>query len=238
MQHFRAEALKERGDSHVLLQSITVPGQERVDLAFTAFVDKSYCFIASTGTPFSEQVDAKRWMLRKDRRGFQKYVKEDVLIPISLAAYREGMGSVDRLDQLRVATEVNHRAPRWYMRVFFSLLNISIIAAWLDRGEQLRKMNRIDFFYTLALELIGGRSYVERPLYIVLKRGHTHMPITRTFEGQYSCAQERERHVTSTCCPDCRYFLCIRHYADFHSRLFDRQPLLASLAAPPVRRSS
>lgn len=65
------------------------------------------------------------------KRVRQRNVEVDLPVPTCVKRYNGLMGEVDRLDQLRAYYSVGHSGKRWWKYIFWGLLNIGIINAYI-----------------------------------------------------------------------------------------------------------
>jgi len=87
------------------------------------FDNKSVC-IASSFVGAEPSDNCKRW----DRTS-KKYV--DVVRPLCIAEYNKFMGGVDLSDMLIELYRIDIRGKKWYMRLFYYFLDLSVVNAWL-----------------------------------------------------------------------------------------------------------
>jgi hypothetical protein len=97
--------------------------------------------------------------------------KQQVEAPKSLADYQVNMKGVDLCDQMSGYYQLHHRSKKWWRRLFFYLLAVSVHNAYIvakacHRESALRKWPHLqDFVEDLAEELIGEiRSSRHAPL--------------------------------------------------------------------------
>ena len=98
---------------------------------------------------------------RYDRKGHEKI---QVSCPAIVRQYNRHMGGVDLLDSIIGKYKIKMRSRKWYMRLFYHLLDITIINAWLLYRRCNQENNKLlklaDFRIELARTLcsIGGTS--------------------------------------------------------------------------------
>lgn len=66
-------------------------------------------------------------MKRKSKNG----ETEDVNCPRILCDYNKNMGFVDKLDQLKGNFEINRRSRKWWLRIFFHFVDVSIVNSYI-----------------------------------------------------------------------------------------------------------
>ena len=112
----------------------------------------------------------------------------DIMYPLGVKAYNESMGSVDLADQMRRFYTCTHKSShRWYIRLFWFLIDLAIDNAFVIESFRpdgmptpLRQVNK-DFHEELATELIskfnsrqrGGRQAQNAPAWLVQR----HFPV-------------------------------------------------------------
>lgn len=86
--------------------------------------------------------------------------KIDVDCPNVIKMYNKHMGGVDLLDSIMGRHKIGIRSKKWYFRLFYHLLDLSIVNAWLlyrrvegDKGVSIRTMTLGDFRIELATSL-------------------------------------------------------------------------------------
>lgn len=62
---------------------------------------------------------------------FKSYIKENVMIPASIAEYTQHMGGVDLFDQKASYYSIQLRSHRWYMKILFHFIEIAIINSYI-----------------------------------------------------------------------------------------------------------
>lgn len=104
---------------------------------------------------------------RFDRKQLKRV---DVDCPNIIKVYNKHMGGVDLLDGLLGRHKIKMRSRKWYMRVFYHLLDVTIVNSWLlHKGIQKQKQDNkviplLDFREELSLTLykIGTSSTSKR----------------------------------------------------------------------------
>ncbi|KAK2708789.1 hypothetical protein QYM36_014414 [Artemia franciscana] len=125
------------------------------------FDNKSVC-TASSFVGAEPSDNCKRW----DRTS-KKYV--DVVRPLCIAEYNKFMGGVDLSDMLIELYRIDIRGKKWYMRLFYYFLDISVVNAWLlyrrHMGQQGRTHNKsfLDFKSEIANYLTSTNDGTPKP---------------------------------------------------------------------------
>lgn len=99
---------------------------------------------------------------RFDRR---EKVKKTVKCPAIIREYNRHMGGVDLLDSLLGRYHISMRTRKWYMRLFYHIIDITVINAWLlHRRMHVNSMKLLEFRLELATTLcaIGCSSSSKR----------------------------------------------------------------------------
>lgn len=96
---------------------------------------------------------------RKKRDGS----KEKVSCPQVVEMYNKIMGGVDRFDQLLERYSIGRRANKWWHRIFYYLLDMAIVNAYiLMKINKRSKIDQLTFRLNLARQLISGYSSRKR----------------------------------------------------------------------------
>ena len=105
------------------------------------------------------------------RQVWRHNVEVELAVPTCIKRYNEMMGGVDRLDQLRAYYSVGRAGRRWWKYIFWGLLNIGIINAyilWKMSNTQVPANTRSISLKTWKLQLIHD-----------LVDGHESLRVTR-----------------------------------------------------------
>ncbi|XP_038157198.1 piggyBac transposable element-derived protein 2-like [Cyprinodon tularosa] len=122
------------------------------NITVTRWLDSSVIHMASTCSGQSPEDTAQRW-LKKEQ------AKISVQRPYSVALYNQHMGGVDLVDQCVAMYPHRRRNKRWYIRVFFHFLDVTVVNAWrLYLMSGLEKMNLLIFKFSVARVLINSGS--------------------------------------------------------------------------------
>src|SRR5678816_3110210 len=99
-----------------------------------------------------------RWEAKEN-----KYV--DIERPFVVQEYNKYMGRVDLADMLIKLYRINFKSRKWYTRIFYYLLDLSVVNAWLlyrrvhvSKGLLKKNMPLVDFKTDIAQELMNCRS--------------------------------------------------------------------------------
>lgn len=97
---------------------------------------------------------------------FDRKLKEKVRIkcPAIIKQYNRHMGGVDLLDSLIGRYKISMRSRKWYMRLFYHLIDVTIINAWLLYKKSCNSnMKLVDFRLDIAQTLcISGTNSTKR----------------------------------------------------------------------------
>lgn len=113
---------------------------------------KAVCFLSSVHSPRKVST-----VLRRQRNG----ARIEVGCPEVVKAYNQTMGGVDKFDQLRECYAIGRRSVKWWHRIFYYLVDLSIVngfAMWKVKSSDPSKCHQLDFRINLARQLIGGFS--------------------------------------------------------------------------------
>lgn len=90
---------------------------------------------------------------------FSKVQKESVNVscPHAITVYNKHMGGVDLLDSNIGRYKIRMRSKKWYMRLFYHLLDTCVVNAWLLQKRVLIQKNETDKIITLPKfrEILG-----------------------------------------------------------------------------------
>ncbi|XP_050059682.1 piggyBac transposable element-derived protein 3-like [Aphis gossypii] len=111
----------------------------------------------------------------------------EVKCPSIIKEYNRHMGGVDLLDSLIGRYKIKIRTKKWYMRVWYHLIDISIVNAWLlyrrveNENGRVPKLSLFDFRTEVAFSLTTsvstpkrGRPSNEEREQIKIPKKHTH----------------------------------------------------------------
>lgn len=78
--------------------------------------------------------------------------------PAAIKEYTKRMGGVDTFDQIKSTYSVGRRSKRWWLRIFYFVLDLSITNAFLIYGKNCNttKLSNLEFRVALSRGLIGG----------------------------------------------------------------------------------
>ena len=149
-------------------------------------------------------------VLRKGKKS-----KIAVPCPNIVKSYSAGMGGVDLRDQRIAAYHISRKSAggRYYLRMFFDLMDIACVNAYLVcKIIDPKAMDLLDFKQVIAKGLIGNcRSRNPAP-YKQLKRSSfptsvpTHLPDVDTVRY---CAAEGKENKIYIRCNTCGFYLCL-----------------------------
>lgn len=82
-----------------------------------------------------------------------------IQIPAVIRAYNRGMGGVDRCDQLLSFYRLKTKAKKWYKRVLFHFLDLSLVNAYILYRETHEKTPLYEFKLDVAISLMYGEVF-------------------------------------------------------------------------------
>lgn len=147
--------------------------------------------------------------------------------PKCIVDYNQNMGGVDKSDMLLSTTETVRKSIKWYKKVFFHLLDISVLNSHcLFKVKTGSGINLLDFQRQLIKEIIEKYKQVQpRPSSSRPMTGHSPLRlIERHFPSMYPrlpgtnksvskrcvvCAASKKRRETSYTCRKCNVPLCV-----------------------------
>lgn len=168
----------------------------------------------------------------------------EIARPNAVRIYNLHVGGVDLMDSLVAHYRHSQRNKRWYMRIFYHLINVAVVNAWLLwRKDEKEKMDLLEFKSSIASSLIftgsslmpkkKGRpcssaspslelSIKKRKLSNVAKElrfdNGKHYP--KKSEGKFAlkCKSESCKSKTRYICGRCNVNLCPECFEDFHEK--------------------
>jgi hypothetical protein len=154
--------------------------------------------------------------------------RSDVPCPEMVAFYREHMGGVDLADQMASLYDFNRKSTKWWRKVFFRLVMMAAVNAWiLSKEINNKKFPFLDFLVSLAEEMISeGRKIVtvQKSSKKISKRRKSfgnvsmHLPVEGDTRRRCKrCAERKTQTRTKTICQECDVPLCKNCFAQFHS---------------------
>jgi hypothetical protein len=86
--------------------------------------------------------------------------REEITCPKLVKDYNENMGLVDKADMLKALYEVNRKSRKWWHRIFWYFLDVTVVKAFIIYREQTNDMktNLIKFRLSLVASLIGAKK--------------------------------------------------------------------------------
>ena len=88
--------------------------------------------------------------------------KISVKCPLVTKEYTRRMGGVDRFDQLKSTYTVGRRSKKWWLRIFYFLMDASITNAFILSQKNGINLTHFEFRVALARGLVGGYSNRKR----------------------------------------------------------------------------
>lgn len=146
--------------------------------------------------------------------------------PEAFIYYNRFMAGVDKADQYSTYYEIDRKSNKWWKRVFYRLLLMTVSNAWiLYKGCQGKTISLINFLIPLAEELIatatnkiGERKLKRGPPPKKLKLTASHLPINKGTRRRCTyCSQKKKLQArTYYVCTSCDIPLCIDCFAPYH----------------------
>lgn len=160
-----------------------------------------------------------------------------VSCPTVVAEYNKIMGGVDRFDQLRERYAVGRRSVKWWHRLLYFLIDLSIVNSfilWKMCKRQFSNQDQLTYRVRLARQLIGGFSSRKRrgvkPSFLAKKRtvpdevrltqvGNHHPVSGNTYRRCRKCSTKALEKRTKYMCTSCDVPLCIEPcFRQFHGK--------------------
>lgn len=147
--------------------------------------------------------------------------------PEAFNYYNRFMAGVDKCDQYSTYYEIDRKSNKWWKRVFYRLLLMTVSNSWiLYKACQGKKTPLIDYLIPLAEELIvsGKNENDKRKLgsgppskkaKLMINVGH--LPIRQGTRRRCAyCSQKKEQVRTYYICTTCEVPLCVDCFAPYH----------------------
>ena len=181
---------------------------------------------------------------RRDKRGGAEIT---VSRPCAIQLYNSFMGGVDLSDQ-RVSTYRRHmKSLTWYLQVFFHLLQLSGVQAFLLHAEMhpAAKESQHKFFVKLIDGLIGGRTFTQKRCASNVPAGDVrsnrmleHAPVKH--DKPSKCAVHTRRVDTMYACGVCKVRMCpvpcFHRYHYMHDYAYDDPQKAGAMLARKRKR--
>lgn len=138
------------------------------DVAFIVWQDTKEVLLLTTA--FHPKVEVTT-VQRTQKNG----TREAVSCPMVVKEYTKRMGGVDRFDQVKGTYAVGRRSKRWWLRIFYFLVDASLTNSFIlySLTSRVEKLTNLEFRVAVARGLIGGYSSRKRrsslPTYICKK---------------------------------------------------------------------
>jgi hypothetical protein len=86
--------------------------------------------------------------------------REEITCPKLVKDYNENMGFVDKADMLKALYEVNRKSQKWWHRIFWYFLDVTVVNAFIIYREQRNDMKKtlIKFRLSLVTGLISAKT--------------------------------------------------------------------------------
>lgn len=152
--------------------------------------------------------------------------KEEVKCPKAIADYNTYMGGVDRFDQLMSSYTVSWKSRRWWMKIFYYLLDCAIVNSYIVYREVAKDvlphskiLSHLSFRSKLADELIA--DFTSRKLLSKTKRtkfvaDQPHFPKKTRCNGCAYCSTKAKVCRIRIGCDVCDVSLCLERFKDYH----------------------
>lgn len=177
------------------------------------------------------------WKDNKNRTTVDRLNKDGSTTTIScpeiVKDYNKHMGYVDKADGLKSYYELKRRSVKWWPRIFWHFVNVSVVNAFILYSEDLRQIEaggtgKIDlknFKLCVAQGLIGAvdrdktdgrrksnskqnKYKIQVPLECRFDKAQ-HMPVKGNRRRCAFCSTKSEPHVSRWACDTCKVGLCL-----------------------------
>lgn len=129
-----------------------------VDISSIIWKDNKYVTLISSFVGKNPISQVKRFD-RKEKKNIE------VDCPNIITEYNRHMGGVDLLDSLMGRNKISIKSRKWYMRLFYHLIDMILVNSWLlykrakiEQGEVGKILNQVEFRTQVAYHLCNLRS--------------------------------------------------------------------------------
>ncbi|XP_072161371.1 piggyBac transposable element-derived protein 4-like [Bemisia tabaci] len=196
------------------------------DMMVVKYMDRREVHVLTSIDNFSMDVVSKK---RK---------REEVMKPTCIVNYNKNMGAVDKTDMLLSSIESVRKTVKWYKKVFFHLLDLAILNAYvLYKSVTKKKISLHQFRLNLIDQLIaehkvdnvsqkGGKKLTSLPIRLTEKHFPSQIPPTDKKKSPtrqcHVCSNTqliaKKRKESRYECKDCKVTLCIEPcFQTYHS---------------------
>ena len=171
--------------------------------------------------------------------------KQPLPCPSIIDDYNQYMGGVDLIDQhLSYYTMTKRRSLKWWKKVFWRLIDITIVNAWIifhknhpDSSVNTQKKFRLDLAENLVQPLLDLMASPACPAYLRTTKGRKPVSTAKRLIGKHFAYKNKKRGRCLVCgdrktsagkrkdtktqnfCPKCDVFLCLgKCFEDYHCR--------------------
>ena len=207
--------MKEQGQSTI---------KQKGDMRITVWRDKKNISILSTNC----DGDATS-VGRKQKDGSIK----EVPCPLPVKLYNMYMNGVDHADQLRSTYNTARKSLKWWKYLFFFLLDVSIVNAYLlmresenhklsTKNNKEKPRTQIEFRMNLAHQLLGGFTGKRKrtPDIQPPAQLQQHWLVVMPKRTCKMCSLQKIRTEPRTGCEQCEINLCIKCFKPYHRQKY------------------
>lgn len=170
------------------------------------------------------------------QRTNKKGEKINVKCPKVIYDYNRYMGGVNHFDQLQSTYSIIQKSRKWWMKVFYFLLDSAIVNSYILYTYTMKKKNQkamkqLYFRKKLASELIGNFSSRKKVLSsqrnkkdntsassLDIRIAGEHFPLPTTSRRCARCSTTDKPKRCSIECSQCKVALCIQCFAPYHQK--------------------
>lgn len=150
-------------------------------------------------------------------------------------------GGVDRFDQLLAAYSISQKSKRWWVKIFYYLLDSAIVNSFImynyvqknANTMNQKKLSHLMFRKMLAEELINpwmnrpkkeinvtikGKKSSGRLVNVTIDNVGEHLPIKCTIRRCARCSTKTKVKRSTTACQKCKVALCKECFVPFHGK--------------------
>lgn len=226
------DIMKKLPDSKLLSRGMSAVVTSSDNISIVRWIDNNPVHTISTYAGALPEDEVSRWDRSKKER-------VEVARPYSVEQYNMFMGGVDLMDRMIAHYPHDFKNKRWYLRVFFHLVNMALVNAWyvFKLKNQDPKMPLLTFKASVATSLIAlgtakkrgrpsvndqvaGKKRIATPRMGLVIRydGEGHYP-SKTFVKQAPrCHDKKCKRRTRFLCKKCEEPVCPDCMENFHTK--------------------
>lgn len=174
-------------------------------------------------------------VLRTNSKG----IRDSVLCSKSISDYNAYMGGVDKFDQLLAVYNISWKSRRWWLNIFYYMLDCCIINSYIcykedqKKKKKLKYLSQLNFRSKLANELINNFCLRKRKKYTAtvemgkkqlksvkyMSEVGDQLPIEGTYRRCAYCSTKQKR--SNLLCKKCDKALCKKCFVPYYNTVMN-----------------